>query len=104
MNNNLDENSSSNYDVSENSSQNTNYSNSNNPFSCDFISSNCIFNRFSLNSIKKYFSEFHKFDYNMYKLEFVETECGHLFHTVCLEKWIIQRRECPSCRSTSMME
>lgn len=29
-----------------------------------------------------------------------ETKCNHLFHRVCLEKWIEQRQfNCPSCRA-----
>ncbi len=27
-------------------------------------------------------------------------KCGHLFHKECLEKWLLQKQECPTCRCT----
>lgn len=30
---------------------------------------------------------------------YFETPCSHKFHEFCLRTWIIQKRECPSCRS-----
>jgi hypothetical protein len=27
------------------------------------------------------------------------TECGHLYHNTCLQKWVIQKRNCPLCRN-----
>jgi len=32
---------------------------------------------------------------NMY----METPCGHKFHKVCLEQWVVHRRKCPVCRT-----
>jgi len=26
------------------------------------------------------------------------TSCGHTFHKKCINKWIIQRNNCPNCR------
>lgn len=86
-----------------NLSHNTNISQGSNK-SMFILSREEIVRNFFYNDIKKSWSEFHRFEFNIYKQEFVETDCSHLFHTVCLEKWLIQRRECPSCRSVSMME
>lgn len=31
-------------------------------------------------------------------LEMVVTECGHLFHTICLNDWVTKSSTCPNCR------
>jgi len=30
--------------------------------------------------------------------EYMRTPCGHGYHSVCLNKWIEIRLECPTCR------
>jgi len=32
--------------------------------------------------------------------EFVRTlpKCGHFFHLVCIDKWLVQQGSCPICR------
>ena len=27
------------------------------------------------------------------------TPCDHVYHTVCLEKWMKQKNECPYCKT-----
>ena len=27
-------------------------------------------------------------------------QCGHTFHNFCMNKWIVVRQECPTCRGT----
>ena len=29
----------------------------------------------------------------------VKTKCGHTFHRKCLQKWALQKKECPFCRT-----
>lgn len=42
-------------------------------------------------------------DFNEFKLfnknKFMLLTCGHAFHTSCLEKWLKEKRECPTDRS-----
>lgn len=33
------------------------------------------------------------------KKEYMMTPCGHSFHTICLEKWLEIKIECPYCRN-----
>ena len=33
------------------------------------------------------------------KKKYMITPCDHVFHTVCLEKWMRQKNECPYCKS-----
>jgi len=33
-----------------------------------------------------------------YAKRYMKTPCGHVFHIVCLKKWIDIRLECPTCR------
>lgn len=30
--------------------------------------------------------------------EYMKTPCGHVFHPICLSKWMEIRMECPYCR------
>ena len=31
--------------------------------------------------------------------EFSKLKCGHVFHYICLDKWVDKKKECPFCRS-----
>ena len=33
------------------------------------------------------------------KKKYMITPCDHVFHTVCLEKWMRQKNECPYCKA-----
>ena len=33
-----------------------------------------------------------------YKKKYMITPCDHVFHTVCLEKWMKLKNECPYCK------
>ena len=33
------------------------------------------------------------------KKKYMITPCDHVFHTLCLEKWMRQKNECPYCKS-----
>jgi hypothetical protein len=49
---------------------------------------------------KTYNFLFDFYEFNLYKKKpFMMTTCGHVFHSSCLEAWIRQKRECPTCRS-----
>lgn len=47
---------------------------------------------------------FHKTTLNIEKKKFVQTDCQHIFHTACLDKWLSHRKECPSCKAPSTIE
>ena len=32
------------------------------------------------------------------KKKYMITPCDHVFHTVCLEKWLHLKNECPYCK------
>ena len=32
------------------------------------------------------------------KKKYMITPCDHIFHTVCLEKWLQLKNECPYCK------
>lgn len=36
---------------------------------------------------------------NKNKKKFMITPCNHTFHSICLEKWLEQKNECPYCRT-----
>ena len=74
-----------------------------NRYNVNKIDRDSILKKFLSEDLKSSLWKFHKYDFNINKENFVETECSHLFHTICLERWIIERRECPSCRSSSMI-
>jgi len=50
-------------------------------------------------SFKNYFYNFHKPDCCWKRKEYILTDCQHFFHTKCLEMWMKQKLECPTCRS-----
>jgi len=31
--------------------------------------------------------------------DFLKTPCGHVYHQYCLEEWLQQKSECPTCRA-----
>ena len=33
-----------------------------------------------------------------YRNKYMITPCDHVFHTVCLEKWMALKNECPYCK------
>ena len=33
------------------------------------------------------------------KKKYMITPCDHVYHTVCLEKWMKQKNECPYCKT-----
>eukprot|EP00826_Nyctotherus_ovalis_P062428 TRINITY_DN9029_c0_g1_i6.p1 TRINITY_DN9029_c0_g1~~TRINITY_DN9029_c0_g1_i6.p1 ORF type:complete len:117 (+),score=32.80 TRINITY_DN9029_c0_g1_i6:278-628(+) len=35
---------------------------------------------------------------NLNSQEFIKTPCGHIYHLFCLEEWMKEKSECPSCR------
>jgi hypothetical protein len=41
---------------------------------------------------------------NSEKEQYVKTECGHIFGTKCLEKWIKIKNDCPCCREKFKLE
>lgn len=43
------------------------------------------------------FFDFHEYNF-IKKKAYMLTPCSHAFHTNCLEKWLKQKRECPTCR------
>lgn len=49
--------------------------------------------------IKFAWFNFHKFNFNLEKKVLIQLECKHIFHTNCIERWLEQRKECPSCKS-----
>lgn len=38
--------------------------------------------------------------YNKLDIDDIPQKCGHIFHTLCLYKWILESDNCPVCRST----
>ena len=39
-----------------------------------------------------------KFKFTHKRKSLMRTPCVHLFHNVCLEKWLDMKSECPYCR------
>jgi len=29
----------------------------------------------------------------------ITLECGHMFHVLCMMKWVVKNRSCPLCRT-----
>jgi hypothetical protein len=36
----------------------------------------------------------------MYSNNTYKTECGHIFHGGCIDKWLEEKTTCPVCRNT----
>ena len=36
--------------------------------------------------------------YTHQRMNLMKTPCNHLFHNICLEKWLEFKNECPYCR------
>ena len=43
---------------------------------------------------------FYKVPINLGEKKYMLIYCGHVFHSVCLEKWFDRKKECPSCRAS----
>lgn len=43
------------------------------------------------------FFYFYKMNKNKMK-KYMQTPCNHIFHTKCLEEWILRKKVCPNCR------
>lgn len=50
--------------------------------------------------IKNNFLFFYKSSANIHNKLYMLTPCNHIFHSECLEKWLEQKKECPSCRAS----
>ena len=35
---------------------------------------------------------------NLDSVEYIKTPCGHVYHLFCLEQWVREKSECPTCR------
>ena len=46
----------------------------------------------------KGFYKFYRISKNPKNKEYMKTPCNHVFHAMCLEKWISRKNECPNCR------
>ena len=46
----------------------------------------------------KGFYQFYKISKNAQNKKYMRTPCNHFFHTKCLEKWFLRKKECPTCR------
>lgn len=73
-----------------------------NPFMIKYETRSSLINSF-INVLKNSWEKFHLYKFNIEKKEFFETNCKHIFHTTCIEKWIIQRK-CPTCRTEISMD
>ena len=47
----------------------------------------------------KGFYKFFRIDKNPHNKKYMRTPCNHVFHTICLEKWFLRKKECPNCRN-----
>ena len=45
------------------------------------------------------FFEFGKINFNYEKKKYFMTNCKHIFHVQCLEKWFQKKMKCPNCRA-----
>lgn len=73
-----------------------------NPFMIKYETRSSLIEGF-LSILKNSFEKFHMYRFNTEKKDFFETNCKHVFHTTCIEKWIIQRK-CPTCRAEITMD
>ena len=44
--------------------------------------------------------KFYKLQVNLKDKKYMIIACGHMFHSVCVEKWFERKKECPSCRAS----
>ena len=47
----------------------------------------------------KGFYKFYRISKNPHNKKYMKTPCNHAFHSICLEKWFIRKKECPNCRN-----
>ena len=47
----------------------------------------------------KGFFQFYKISKNEQNKKYMRTPCNHVFHALCLEKWLLRKKECPNCRN-----
>ena len=58
----------------------------------------CLKEIFEILFIKGFY-KFYRIPKNPQNKEYMKTPCNHVFHTICLEKWISRKKECPNCRN-----
>ena len=46
----------------------------------------------------KGFFKFYRIPKNPLNKKYMRTPCNHFFHSLCLEKWLVRKKECPNCR------
>ena len=46
----------------------------------------------------KGFYSFYRIEKNPKNKKYMKPPCHHVFHSVCLEKWFLRKKECPTCR------
>lgn len=46
----------------------------------------------------KGFYKFYRISKNPKNKLYMRTPCNHVFHAICLEKWLSRKKECPNCR------
>ena len=63
--------------------------------SCNKIIHLCFFDRVT-RKIKRWIDNM---EGKTRKKKYMITPCDHVFHTVCLEKWMRQKNECPYCKA-----
>jgi hypothetical protein len=44
------------------------------------------------------FFKFYRISKNPQNKKYMKTPCNHAFHSLCLEKWLVRKKECPNCR------
>ena len=44
------------------------------------------------------FYKFYRISKNPRNKKYMRTPCNHAFHSLCLEKWLVRKKECPNCR------
>ena len=44
------------------------------------------------------FFKFYRISKNPQNKKYMKTPCNHIFHSLCLEKWLVRKKECPNCR------
>jgi hypothetical protein len=51
-----------------------------------------------IGKIRNLIFEFYIPHKNKLKKPFMKTPCNHFFHSNCLESWLNQKKDCPTCR------